>query len=79
MDLMIIKLTIDTTVSTVCSPSHLGSTVNLNMLNDETVGFQTTDVSVGFRVLQKLQKEFSRFLRPSSLGCSPLFSLYNKE
>lgn len=47
----------------------------LNVVDDQTVNIQSLVVSVGFGVLQKLQKEICRLLWPTTLGGVELFSL----
>merc|ERR1719370_2310119 len=57
-------------MGSVCPPPHLGSTIDLNVLNDQVVGVQSLVLGVALSVLEELQKELSGLQRPSSLGGS---------
>ena len=48
-------------MSSVRSTSLLGGLVHLDMLDDEVSSIKAFDIGIGFGVLEKSEKEFSRF------------------
>ena len=65
---------IDSAVSSVCSTSLFGCLIDLDMFNDQVAGIEAFDISVGFGILEKSEKEFSRFDRVAGTGDSELFA-----
>jgi hypothetical protein len=51
-------------VGPVGPPAHLGRPVDLDVLDDEVVGVQPLVLRVALRILQHVQKEFSRLVGP---------------
>ena len=49
------QLTIDSPMCSVCSPSQLGSPVDLYVINDQRICVQHLDFCIAFRILQQLQ------------------------
>lgn len=66
---------IDATVGTVCAATQAGSTVHLDVLNDQTINVQALVVGIGLGVLEELQQELGRLLGPTSLCRLPLLGL----
>merc|ERR1719382_2304485 len=66
---------VDTTMSPISSSAHFGSTVYLNMIDDQMISIQTLVFSIRFGVFQQVQQEFGGFLRPTTLGSSMNLSL----
>jgi hypothetical protein len=67
--------TVDSSVGSVGSPAEAGRPVDLNVLNDESVDVEALVVCVGLCVLEQLQQELCRLLRPAALRGSPLLGL----
>jgi len=66
---------IDSSVSTVSPPSHLGGTVDLDVVNNQMVSVESLILGIGFGVLQKMKQELGRLLGPTTLRCTVNFSL----
>ncbi len=66
---------IDTSMSSVRPPPHLGSHVDLDVLNDQVIGIQALEFSITFSILQELEQKLGTLLRPPSLGGPELFGL----
>jgi len=54
-------------MSTVCATALLLCTVDLNVRDEQLVGVQALQLSIGLCVGEQVQHELSRFLRPTSL------------
>jgi len=61
---------VDSTMGPVGPPPHLGSTVHLDVLDDQVVGVQALVLSVALRVLQELEQELCGLEGPPALGGS---------
>lgn len=66
---------VDTSVSSVCAATGLGSLLNDNVSDNELFSVQSLCLSVGLGVLQKSQKKLDRLDGPSTLGCLELLCL----
>ena len=66
---------VDPTVGTVRSPAHVGSAVDLDVVDDEVVGVEALVLGVGLRVLQEVEEELGGLLGPATLGGSVNLSL----
>jgi hypothetical protein len=51
---------VDSAVGSVCSPTLLGSLVDLDALNGEVAGVQALEFRVGFGIFEEGEKEFGR-------------------
>ena len=58
---------VDPTVGSVGSPPHLGSPIDLDVVDDKVIGIKTLVLRVGLGILQQVQEKFSGFLRPATL------------
>jgi hypothetical protein len=61
-------------VGTVCSPSLLGSLVDLDVLDNQGTGVEALGVSVGLGVLEQAEQELSRLDGPAGLGDAKLLA-----
>lgn len=68
-------LTINAAVGSVCSPAEARRPVDLNVFDDKSVDVKALVVSIGLCVLEQLQQELCRLLRPPALSGSPLLGL----
>lgn len=68
-------VSVDTTVGTVGSSSHLGSLVDLDVLDVEGRGIEALGLSVGKSVLDQVRNKLDRLNGPSSLGDTKLLTL----
>ena len=66
---------IDPTVGSVSSPSHLGSSVHLNVVNHQMISIETLVLSIGFSILQEVKQELGRLDGPPTLRCTVNLSL----
>ena len=66
---------IDPTVGTVSPTPHLGSTVHLDVVNNQVVGIQPLVLSVRLCVLQEVKQELGRLDGPPTLRCTVNLSL----
>merc|ERR1712221_12904 len=66
---------IDSSMRTKRPPSHVRSTVDLNVVDHKGVHIKPLNISIGFCVLEKLKQEFGRLDRPSALRATMGFSL----
>jgi hypothetical protein len=62
-------------MGSVCSSAEARRPVDLNVFDDQSVDIKTLVVSVGLCVLEQLQQELGRLLRPPALGGAPLLGL----
>merc|ERR1712223_217800 len=58
---------VDTTVSSVCSSSLLSSSVDLDMVDDESINVKAFNFGIGFSILQHTENDLTRFFWPSTL------------
>lgn len=61
-------------MSTVCAPSLFGGLVDLDVLDDQSLGIKTLSVGVGLSVLEEAEKEFGGLDGPAGLGDAELLS-----
>lgn len=70
-----IVLTVDTSMGTVGAPAHLGSPVNLDVVDHEAVDIQTLVVSIALSVTKQLPQELGALLGPAALSAAKSLSL----
>jgi len=63
---------IDSSVSSVSPSSHLSSSIDLDMLDDQSIDVQTLVVSIGLSILKQIQQVSSTLLRPTTLSTASL-------
>merc|ERR1719427_1042457 len=62
-------------MSSVCSTSHLSSSIHLDMLDDKGIDIQTLQVSIALSVLEHLKQKVCTLLWPSTLSSVELLGL----
>ena len=62
------KLTVNSSVCPVCSPSELRGQVDLDMLNHQSVGVQHLYLSIALSIFEQLKKNLCTLPRPATLG-----------
>ena len=70
---------VDPTVGTVRPPAHVGSAVDLDVVDDEVVGVEALVLGVGLRVLEEVEQELGGLLGPATLGGAVDLGLKRKE
>lgn len=69
-----VELTVDTSVSTIGSSAHLGSTLHHNMVNNEVVNVQTFVLSVALGI----PKSIGLMLNRETLGSTHSLAVYHR-
>lgn len=69
------KHTVNSSMSSVSSSSHVWCSVDLNMVNNQRINIKSLNFGIAFCIFQKLEKEISTLFWPSSLRVLVIFGL----